>query len=171
MFSCTYFIVDTLDAAAGGRWAMLVAHHLPTLILFGSEALFPRMLQLKYASRIMIIEISTPLLTRWRRSRRKSHFVQFMAVFFLVRVVYLSWLATQFEEEIGGWPASWRTSCRRSTCTGFCSRRSCSSTTEMVMRRRTRRKRGQTEGRQGFTVWAPSLGSQGPPTARKLESG
>lgn len=105
MFSCTYFIVDTLDAAAGGRWAMLVAHHLPTLILFGSEALFPRMLQLKYASRIMIIEISTPLLTRWRRSRRKSHFVQFMAVFFLVRVVYLSWLATQFEEEIGGWPA------------------------------------------------------------------
>lgn len=105
MFSCTYFIVDTLDAAAGRRWAMLVAHHLPTLILFGSEALFPRMLQLKYASRIMIIEISTPLLTRWRRSRRKSHFVQFMAVFFLVRVVYLSWLATQFEEEIGGWPA------------------------------------------------------------------
>ena len=72
MFSCTYFIVDTLDAAAGRRWAMLVAHHLPTLILFGSEALFPRMLQLKYASRIMIIEISTPLLTRWRRSRRKK---------------------------------------------------------------------------------------------------
>jgi hypothetical protein len=84
---------------------MVVAHHIPSMMLFGSQPLVPAMKAMRYASALLLIEASTPLLTRWRRSKRKDHFQQFMLVFFLVRVVYLSWLMSRFFEDIGGYVA------------------------------------------------------------------
>jgi hypothetical protein len=63
-FSATYFCVDTVDAVRGRRWQMVVAHHSPSLALFVSNLLYPRIMELFYVSRILIIEVSTPLLTR-----------------------------------------------------------------------------------------------------------
>ena len=103
--SSTYFMVDTLDALRNRRWKMLIFHHFPSVALFASQPLFPAMLAGRWASRLLLIEMSTPLLTRWRRSRRKDHFQQFMAVFFCVRVVYLSWQGWVYCQEMGGWPS------------------------------------------------------------------
>eukprot|EP01047_Picozoa_sp_COSAG01_P069024 COSAG01_NODE_10108_length_2249_cov_1.036744_3_plen_205_part_00 len=64
MFSATYFFVDTADAVRGRRWKMVFAHHVPSLVLFSSNLVYPRMMELFYVSRILIIEVSTPLLTR-----------------------------------------------------------------------------------------------------------
>ena len=102
-FSTSYFLADTLESVMAKKFDMVVAHHLPSLALFGAQPLFPQMLSLRYGSRLLIIEVSTPLLTRWRRSKRKDHFQQFMAVFFLMRVVYLSSLFVSFREDVSGW--------------------------------------------------------------------
>lgn len=109
LFSCGYFVADTFGAIAGGRWKMLIAHHVPSLCLFVSQPFYPAMREHQFASLLLLIEASTPLLTRWRRSRRKGHFMQFMAVFFCLRIVYLTWLGTTFHANIGGWPcvAAW----------------------------------------------------------------
>jgi len=105
-FASTYFLADTLHSLWHRKWQMFVAHHIPAMILFGSQPLMPQLRVLKYASRLLMIEISTPLLTRWRRSKRKDHFQQFMLVFFLVRVVYLSWrLYVLLGDGVGGYPA------------------------------------------------------------------
>ena len=102
-FSTSYFLADTLESVMAKKFDMVVAHHLPSLALFGAQPLFPQMLSLRYGSRLLIIEVSTPLLTRWRRSKRKDHFQQFMAVFFLMRVAYLSSLFVSFREDVPGW--------------------------------------------------------------------
>ena len=71
-FSTSYFLADTLESVMAKKFDMVVAHHLPSLALFGAQPLFPQMLSLRYGSRLLIIEVSTPLLTRWRRSKRKD---------------------------------------------------------------------------------------------------
>lgn len=106
MVSLTYFLLDGLDSVRVGKWVMLVAHHFPTLGLFAAVFVFPNMLPLRYCSKVLLIEITTPLLLRWRKSKRKSDFQAFMLAFFLVRVCYMSWLAVQFYNDIGGW-VSW----------------------------------------------------------------
>jgi hypothetical protein len=101
MFSGMYFLSDTLMSAVAKKWDVVFAHHLPTLVLFGSQYFFPVMQEQKWASRLLLIELSTPLLTRWRRSKRKDHFQQFMAMFFVVRVCYLPYLNQKFFEDFG----------------------------------------------------------------------
>ena len=102
MISVTYFIVDSVDAALARRWGMLLAHHVPALILFiPVDMNFPQLMAGKFGSKLLLIEATTPLLTRWRRTKRKGHFLQFMLAFFLVRCVYLSALAKQFHDEYG----------------------------------------------------------------------
>ena len=102
--SSSYFLVTTLHACRWGQWKMLVGHHLPSLALFASQPLFPAMLTEHWASRLLLIESSTPFLTRWRRSRQKDHFQQFMAWFFCIRVLYLSWQSFLYVTTIGGYP-------------------------------------------------------------------
>jgi hypothetical protein len=70
-FSLTYFIVDSVAALSARKWGMLLAHHIPALGLFSAEGSFPLLFRLRYASKVVLIEITTPLLTRWRRTRRK----------------------------------------------------------------------------------------------------
>lgn len=103
--SFTYFLCDTLDAVRLGKYGMLVGHHLPALVLFGSQPFYPDMLKMQFASYLLLIEFSTPLLIRWRRSRQKAHFVQFMMSFVVLRVCYLIWLGLKFNREIGSYPA------------------------------------------------------------------
>jgi len=105
-FASTYFLADTLHSVYHRKWQMFVAHHIPAMMLFGSQPLMPRLRALKWASRLLMIEVTTPFLTRWRRSKRKDHFQQFMLMFFLVRVVYLSYQLYVFlGDDVGGYPA------------------------------------------------------------------
>lgn len=106
LMSVTYFCLDAVDSVRVGKYVMLFAHHLPSLGLFGAVVAFPNMLTLRYASRILLIEVTTPFLVRWRRSKSKADFKVFMAMFFVVRVCYMSWLAVQFYNDIGSW-VSW----------------------------------------------------------------
>jgi|EP01043_Picozoa_sp_COSAG02_P011586 hypothetical protein len=99
--SFMYFLSDTIMSAVARKWDVVFAHHVPTLILFGGQVVFPIMQEDKWGSRILLIELSTPLLTRWRRSKRKDHFQQFMLVFFFVRVCYLPYLNQLFFENFG----------------------------------------------------------------------
>jgi hypothetical protein len=106
LVSLTYFLLDGLDSVRVGKYLMLIAHHFPTLGLFAAVVAFPKMLPLRYCSKVLLIEITTPLLLRWRRTKCKSHFQAFMCAFFVVRVCYMSWLCVQFYNDIGGW-VSW----------------------------------------------------------------
>ena len=99
--SFMYFFSDTIMSALARKWDVVFAHHVPSLILFGSQVVLPSMQENYWGSRILLIELSTPLLTRWRRSKRKDHFQQFMLVFFLVRVCYLPYLNQLFFEDYG----------------------------------------------------------------------
>lgn len=103
MLSLTYFLLDGFDSIRIGKYVMLIAHHIPTLGLFGAVFVFPQMLPMRYPSKVLLIEMTTPLLLRWRRTKRKDHFQVFMAAFFVVRVVYMSWLAVQFYHDVGSW--------------------------------------------------------------------
>jgi hypothetical protein len=106
LLSLTYFLLDGADSVRVGKYLMLFAHHFPTLALFGAVVAFPKMLTLRYPSKILLIEVTTPFLVRWRKTKRKDHFQVFMASFFIVRVCYMSWLAVQFHNDIGSW-VSW----------------------------------------------------------------
>ena len=106
LLSVTYFCLDAVDSVRVRKYLMLVAHHIPTLGLFGAVVAFPNMLTMRYASKILLIEVTTPFLLRWRRTKSKSDFKVFMALFFVVRVCYLSWLGVQFQRDIGSW-VSW----------------------------------------------------------------
>lgn len=68
-FSGTYFLADTIESIRDKKWDVVFAHHLPTLVLFGAQPFLPQLKALKYASALLLIELSTPLLIRWRRSK------------------------------------------------------------------------------------------------------
>ena len=109
LFSLTYFCLDAVDSVRVGKYLMLLAHHVPTLGLFGAVVAFPNMLTSRYASKILIVEITTPFLERWRSSKSKGDFKVLMA-FYLFRVCYMSWLVVQLHNDIGSW-VSWIANC------------------------------------------------------------
>lgn len=85
-FTMGYFTVDVLDCLARKDGNFLV-HAMLSMLLVGGTSMHPVHRKLRSASKGSMVELSTPFLHRWKRSKARGDFYVFYVLFTLCRIV------------------------------------------------------------------------------------
>ena len=81
-----WFVVDLIDCFVRGD-AMFFAHAIVGFFLLRTCSLSP-FYELKAASKGYVVELNVPFMNRWKTTKTKADFRNFMAATFLFRIVY-----------------------------------------------------------------------------------
>mmetsp|Transcript_7183 Transcript_7183/g.10578 ORF Transcript_7183/g.10578 Transcript_7183/m.10578 type:complete len:215 (+) Transcript_7183:85-729(+) len=87
-FTLGYFTVDLMDCILR-RDVQFFIHAILSIVLIGGSAIHPAHRELRSASKGCLLELSTPFLHRWQRTKGKVDFYVFYALFFLCRIIWL----------------------------------------------------------------------------------
>ena len=87
-FTWSYYMVTLITELRHRRLAKVVHH---ALSIVGGTAIFlePHWITERLASKVMLIEASTPFLNSWKRTKSNRTFVVFALMFFLTRTIWL----------------------------------------------------------------------------------